>query len=79
MHASTNREKIEIDITDDDHEWIERIGKTAYKICKELDHNRIKLNDQHTGFIIETNDAAALGCIGWVGLSSNILIPFQLT
>jgi hypothetical protein len=27
--------KIEIDITDDDHEWVERIGKTVYEICNE--------------------------------------------
>jgi hypothetical protein len=31
--------------------------------------NRIKLktsdNGRHTGFIIESNDAGALGCIGW--------------
>jgi hypothetical protein len=27
--------------------------------------NRIKLNEQHTAFIIESNDADALGCIGW--------------
>ena len=28
-------------------------------------HNRIQLNEQHTGFIIGFNDAAALGYIGW--------------
>ena len=65
MHKSEDKEKIEIEITDDDHEWIERIGKTAYEICNEVDRNRIKLNDQHTELIIESNDAAALGCIGW--------------
>jgi hypothetical protein len=26
--------------------------------------NRIKLNGHHTDFIIESNDAGALGCIG---------------
>jgi hypothetical protein len=23
------------------------------------------MNEQHTGFIIESNDSGALGCIGW--------------
>ena len=34
-----------------DHEWVERIGKTAYEICNDLSSNRIELNEQHTGFI----------------------------
>jgi hypothetical protein len=25
----------------------------------------VKLNEQHTGFIMELNDAAVLGCLGW--------------
>lgn len=50
---------------DDDHEWVERIGKTAYEICNDLARDRIKLNEQHTGFIVEFNDVAVLGCLGW--------------
>lgn len=65
IHKSEDKEKIEIDITDDDHEWVERIGKTAYEICNDPARNRIKLNDQHAGFILDSNDAAVLGCIGW--------------
>lgn len=57
--------KIEIDIPDAD-EWIERIGKTVYV---KLNNNRIKLktsdSSKRTGFIIESNDSAALACIGW--------------
>ncbi len=26
--------------------------------------DRIKLNEQHAGFIIESNDAAVMGCLG---------------
>jgi hypothetical protein len=65
IHKSEDKEKIEIDITDDDHEWVERIGKTAYEICNDPARSRFKLNEQHTGFVIESNDAAVLGCIGW--------------
>jgi hypothetical protein len=61
---NVNKSKIEIDIIHD-HKWVEIIGKTAYEICNDLSRNHIKLNEQHTGFIIESNDAAALGCIGW--------------
>lgn len=65
MHENVVDGKIEIDISDAD-EWIERIGKTAYEM---LNDNRIKLKTsetgQHTDFIIESNDAGALGCIGW--------------
>jgi hypothetical protein len=43
--------------TDDDNEWIERIGKTAYEICNDPTRNRIKLNEQHYSFIIESNAA----------------------
>ena len=57
--------KIEIDIREAD-EWVERIGNTAYEMCN---NNRIKLKtshiNQYTGFIIESNDSAALSCIGW--------------
>lgn len=65
MHENVVDGKIEIDISDAD-EWIERIGKTAYEM---LNDNRIKLKTsetgRHTDFIIESNDAAALECIGW--------------
>jgi hypothetical protein len=64
MHLSADKSKLEIDITHD-HKWVEIIGKTANEICNDLSRNSIKLNEQHTGFIIESNDAAALGCIGW--------------
>jgi hypothetical protein len=52
-------------IITEDHEWVERITKTANEMYDDPDCNRIKLNGQHTGFIIESNDAGALGCIGW--------------
>jgi hypothetical protein len=61
---NVDKSKIEIDITDN-HEWVERIAKTANEICNDLSYNRIKLNEQHSGFIIESNDAGAFGCIGW--------------
>lgn len=64
MHLSADKTKLEIDITDAP-EWVERIANTANEICDDSDGNRIKLNGQHTGFIIESNDAGALGCIGW--------------
>jgi hypothetical protein len=66
ISKSEDKVKIEIDITDDDHEWVERIGKTAYEICNDPARDCIKLNEQHTGFIVEINDAAVLGCIGWL-------------
>jgi hypothetical protein len=53
--------KLEIDITNA-QEWVERIAKT---VCDTSGGNRIKLNEQHTGFIIESDDSGALGCIGW--------------
>lgn len=55
-----DKKKIEIDITED-HEWVERIDKTAYDPAR----NRMKLNEQHTGFIMKSNDAGGLGCLGW--------------
>jgi hypothetical protein len=44
---------------------VERIGKTVYEICNEPARNRIKLNEQHTGFIMESHDSTAWSCIGW--------------
>ena len=41
------------------------IIKTANEICNNPDGNRIKLNEQHTGYIMESNDTAALECLGW--------------
>ncbi|MPZ08356.1 MAG: hypothetical protein GEU26_18405 [Nitrososphaeraceae archaeon] len=38
---------------------------TTNEICNDPDCNRIKLNEQHTGIIMESNDAGALGCLGW--------------
>ncbi|MFZ0557001.1 MAG: hypothetical protein WBL67_12200 [Nitrososphaeraceae archaeon] len=60
MHVNVDKRNIEIDITHD-HEWVERIGNAAYEMCNDLARNRIKLNEQHTGFIIESNYAEALG------------------
>ena len=45
-------------------EWVERIGKTVYEICNEPARNRIELNEQHPGFIMESNDSIALSSIG---------------
>jgi hypothetical protein len=53
MHKSDDKEKVEIDITAD-HEWVERIAKTANEICDDPDCNRIQLNGQHTGFVIKS-------------------------
>ena len=39
MHKSDDKEKVEIDITAD-HEWVERIAKTANQICDDPDCNR---------------------------------------
>ena len=45
--------------------WVERIGKIAYEMCNN-DHIKLKTLEtgQRTGFIIESNDSAALSCIG---------------
>jgi hypothetical protein len=67
MHVNVDKRNIEIGITDahkELHGWVEIIGKTANKICDDPDYNRIKLNE-HTGFIMESNDAGGLGCLGW--------------
>jgi hypothetical protein len=72
MHVNVDKKNIEIDITHDHkelNEWVERVDKTANEICDDPDSIRIKLktsdNGRHTGFIIESNDAGALGCLGW--------------
>jgi hypothetical protein len=71
ISKSQDKEKLVIEVTDDDaHEWVERIGKTAYEICNDPARKRIKLNDQHTGFIMESNDAEYWVVL--VGLSNNI-------
>jgi hypothetical protein len=57
--------KSKIETMSEEHEWVERIGKTAYAMCNDPTRNRIKLNEQHTGFIMEFNDAAGLGYLGW--------------
>jgi len=83
ISKSEDKEEIEIDITDDDHAWVERIGKTAYETCNDPARDRIKLNEQHTGFIVESNDAAVLGCLGWAieqhldSIPSNLKPNFQ--
>jgi len=45
-------------------EWIERIDKTVYEIYNDPARNRIKLNEQHTDFIMESNDSIVLSSIG---------------
>ena len=46
IRKSEDKEKLVIDFTDDDNEWIEWIGKTAYEILLVIQqYNRIKLND----------------------------------
>ena len=64
MHLNADKTKLEIDIADA-QEWVERIANMANEICNNSDSNRIKLNGQHTGLIVESNDSSALGCIGW--------------
>jgi hypothetical protein len=72
------KRKLVIDITDDDEEWIEKIGKTAYDICNDPARERIKLNEQHLGFITESNDAAVLECLGWAIEQHLDAIPTKL-
>jgi predicted RNA-binding protein with PIN domain len=57
-------ENIEIDISNAD-EWVERIGNTAYENCKNRIIMKTSDSGQNIGFIIESNDAGALGCLGW--------------
>ena len=64
MHVDVDKSKIEIDMSKD-REWVERIGKTVYEICNDPARNRIKLNERHTGFIMESNDSTALSSMGW--------------
>lgn len=76
MQENVAEGKIEIDIPEVD-EWVERIG-TAYAMCN---NSRIKLKteaSQRTGFVIESNDSAALGCIGWAIEKYLDEIPSQL-
>jgi hypothetical protein len=63
MHVDVDKSKIEIDMSKD-REWVERIGKTVYEVCNDPARNRIKSNEQHTGFIMESNDSTALSSIG---------------
>ena len=74
MHVGVDKSKIEIDMSKD-REWGERIGKTVYEICNNPAHNRIKLNERHTGFIMEPNDSIALTSIDWA--IENILMRFR--
>jgi hypothetical protein len=78
MQENITAGKIEIDILEAD-EWVERIGKTAYEMCN---NNRIKLktsdSNKCTGLIIESNDSAALSCIGWAIEKHFDEIPSQL-
>jgi hypothetical protein len=61
IYKCEDKEKIEIDITDD-HEWVVRIATTANEICDDPEGNRIKLNEKYTGFIIEANDSSVWLC-----------------
>jgi hypothetical protein len=45
-------------------ELVKRIGKTVYEICNDPARNRLKLNEHHTGFIMESSDSIALSSIG---------------
>jgi hypothetical protein len=74
MHVNVDKRNFEIDFIHD-QEWVERIGKTAYEMCN---NNRIKLNAQHTGLIIESNDSTALSCIGWAIEKHLDYIPSKL-
>ena len=56
----------------------ERISKTAYEICNDPARHRIKLNEQHTGFNLESNDTAVLGCLGWAIKQHLDTIPSKL-
>jgi hypothetical protein len=76
IDANIDNGKIEIDVKD--HEWIEIIDKTANEICNDPARNRIKLNEQHTGFMLESNDAGALGCLGWAIEKHLDVIPSKL-
>jgi hypothetical protein len=85
MHESVAEGKIEISISeahDGANEWVERIGKTANEMCDNPDNNRIKLKitetGQQTGYIIESNDSGALGCIGWAIEKHLDAIPSKL-
>jgi hypothetical protein len=78
IHKSEDKEKLVIEITEDNEEWVEKIGRAVYNKCNELDRNRIKLNEQHTGFIIESNDAAVLGYIGWAIEQYLVSMPSKL-
>jgi hypothetical protein len=68
IQRSDYKEKIEID-----HGWAERIGKTAYNLA-----NNHEKNDEHNNFIIESNDAGALGSIGWAIERNLDAIPSKL-
>ena len=57
---------------------VERIDKTAYEICNDSARHRTKLNEQHTGFILDSNDAAVLGCLGWAIEQHLDTIPSKL-
>ena len=56
-------ENIEIDISNADECWTH--GTTAYENCKNRIIMKTSESGENTGFIIESNDAGALGCIGW--------------
>lgn len=49
-----------------------------YEICNDPARNRMKLNDQYTGSILESNDAAVLGCLGWAIEQHLNYIPTKL-
>ena len=54
------------------------MGKTAFEVCNDPARHRIKLNEQHCGYILESNDAAVLGCLGWAIEQHLDTIPSKL-
>ncbi len=77
MHLFVDKSKIEI-VMSENYEWVERIGKTEYEICNDPARDRIKLNEQHTGYFLESNDTAVLGWLGWTIKQHLDTIPSKL-
>jgi hypothetical protein len=68
MHVNADKKILRLissSVTKKLNNWIEIIVKTANEKCNAPDCNRKNLNCHLTAFIMESNDAAILGCIGW--------------
>jgi hypothetical protein len=50
---------MEIDITDNGYQWVERIGKAAYDLASD----RIKSEEHNNNFIIKSSEPVLLGYI----------------